>query len=119
MAQPSFVGRPRRSAIAVVVVLLGAAAVVPTLRAQAGQNKEAQEAAQMREQMEMMAPVWSRMSQGMMEGTLEVLAKRETAERLADFTRNFYEALLVKRFTKEEALRIVEAVGIPAMPSMR
>ena len=48
-----------------------------------------------------------------LEGTLAALAKPENAERLADFTKNYYDALIKRGFTKEQALQIVMAVGIP------
>ncbi len=39
------------------------------------------------------------------------LQKPETAQALATFVRNFYDALIAKGFTKEEALRIVAGFG--------
>jgi len=48
-----------------------------------------------------------------LEGTLAALAKPENAERLADFTKNYYDALVRRGFTKDQALQIVTAVGIP------
>jgi hypothetical protein len=73
----------------------------------------------LQEQMERMAPLWRQMSVGVIEVTLEELSKKETADQLATFTRNFYESLLEKRFTKVEAIEIVKAVGIPFLPSLR
>lgn len=43
----------------------------------------------------------------MMAGMVDLMARPETADKLATFTRNYYEALVKKGFTKEEALRIV------------
>ena len=43
------------------------------------------------------------------------LAKPETAERLASFAKNYYDALVKKGFTKEQALEIVIEAGIPTM----
>src|SRR6266516_1277223 len=57
------------------------------------------------------------MMQSMMEGTLRVLAKPETADQLATFTRNYYDALIRKGFTKAEALEIVTKIGVP-MPGL-
>jgi hypothetical protein len=45
------------------------------------------------------------------------MAKPENVELLATFTRNYYDALRRKGFTKEEALQIGVATGIPRMPS--
>jgi uncharacterized protein YbaP (TraB family) len=73
----------------------------------------------LQQQMEQMAPIWRQMAVGMIEVTLEELSKKETADQLATFTRNFYESLLAKRFTKVEAIEIVKAVGVPFFPSPR
>ena len=58
-----------------------------------------------------------KMMEAMMEGMLKVMAKPENIELLATFTRRYYEALIQKGFTKDEALQIVVAAGIPRMPS--
>ncbi len=44
-------------------------------------------------------------------------AKPESADRLATFTKNYYDALIRKGFTKEQALQIVIATGMPRMPN--
>jgi hypothetical protein len=64
-------------------------------------------------QMEMMAPMWAKMAEASLTSTFAALSKPEAAERLAAFTRNYYNALLKKGFTKDEALRIVTSAGIP------
>jgi hypothetical protein len=64
---------------------------------------------------EMMGPMMSTMMVSMMEGMLAVLAKPESAERLATFTRNYYDALLRKGFNEEQALRLTAAVGFPSL----
>jgi len=46
-----------------------------------------------------------------MAARMAVLQKPETAQALATFVRNFYDALIAKGFTKEEALRIVAGYG--------
>lgn len=73
--------------------------------------------AQMEQASVMMAPMMGQMTQFMVEGTLKAMAKPENVELLATFTRNYYDALRRKGFTKEEALQIVVATGIPRMPS--
>src|SRR6266700_1369391 len=55
----------------------------------------------------------SQMAAVMLESTLTTLAKPENAERLADFTKNYYDALLKRGFTKEQALQLVAAIGMP------
>jgi hypothetical protein len=64
-------------------------------------------------QMEMMTPMWAKMAEASITSTFAALSKPEAAERLAAFTRNYYNALLKKGFTKDEALRIVTSTGIP------
>ncbi|NNG17746.1 MAG: hypothetical protein HKM89_14825 [Gemmatimonadales bacterium] len=103
----------RAFALAILTVLL--AAIPRALSAQEEQHDQDL----LQEQMVRMAPIWRQMSVGVIEVTLEELSKKETADQLATFTRNFYESLLAKRFTKVEAIEIVKAVGIPFFPSPR
>ena len=103
----------RAGALAILTVIL--AATPRVLSAQEDQRQRDP----VQEQMERMAPLWRQMSVGVIEVTLEELSKKETADQLATFTRNFYESLLTKRFTKMEAIEIVKAVGIPFLPSLR
>lgn len=65
--------------------------------------------------MDMMGPTFSIMMEQMMEALIEVLERPETAERLATFARNYYEALIDKGFTEDQALRLVIAIGFPAL----
>jgi hypothetical protein len=65
--------------------------------------------------MQNMTPAFGFMMQGMMEATLTVLERPETAERLASFTRNYYEALIAEGFTETQALQLAEAVGFPSV----
>jgi predicted amidohydrolase YtcJ len=53
------------------------------------------------------------------EAQLEVAARPETAERLAAFKRNLYEALLKKGFNGQDAMQIVIATPPPAPLAMR
>lgn len=73
--------------------------------------------AQLEQTSQMMGPMMGQMMQSMMEGMLKTMAKPENVELLATFTRSYYDALIRKGFTKEEALQIVVATGIPRMPS--
>lgn len=69
--------------------------------------------------MDAMMPMWGRMMTAMMHATLDVLTQPETAQRMATFTKNYFDALVAKGFTREESLRIVMAVGIPMAPGQR
>jgi hypothetical protein len=62
-----------------------------------------------------MGPAMGLMMKGMMSAMLDFLCEPESAEKLATFTRNYYDALIKKGFTQEQALRIVISQGIPSM----
>lgn len=68
------------------------------------------------EMMPPMGPMMGGMMQEMTASWLELIAKPETAEKLASFTKNYYDALRAKGFSKDEALKIVTAAGAPALP---
>ncbi len=60
------------------------------------------------------------MTEAVLDAQLAVAARPETAERIATFKRNLYEALLKKGFKDQEALQIVLATSPPnASPSTR
>ncbi|HPV30576.1 MAG TPA: hypothetical protein PLT30_14020 [Deltaproteobacteria bacterium] len=71
------------------------------------------------EALQMMAPVMGEMFSQMIRSMFTELAKRENADMLATFTRNYYESLVAKGFSKEEALRIVVSTGMPTAPMMK
>lgn len=75
--------------------------------------------AQVQQTMQMMTPMFGQMMKVMMEAQLEVLANPASADKLASYTKNYYDALIKKGFSKEDALRIVLAVGFPALPTMQ
>lgn len=51
----------------------------------------------------------------MLEGMAKTMAKKEIAEYFATFTKNYFDALIARGFTEEQALKIVTASGIPSM----
>lgn len=53
------------------------------------------------------------MTEAMLEAQLATAAKPETAERIATFKKNLYEALLKKGFKPEDALQLVVSTPIP------
>lgn len=61
--------------------------------------------------MNQMGPMYETMTQAMIEGTIKALLRQETIDRLAQFSRRYYEALMKQGFTKEEALQIVAGAG--------
>ena len=66
-----------------------------------------------------MTPMFGQMAESMLDGTLRALEKEETAIRLATFVKQFYDTLIDKGFTKEEALKIVTALGVPSVATGR
>jgi hypothetical protein len=64
-------------------------------------------------------PWVGQMAETVMGATLAVLSRPETAERIAAFARNYYDALVAKGFSADEALRIVLAHGVPFQPAGR
>ena len=71
--------------------------------------------AQMAGMFNQMGPMYESMMQAMIEGTIKAFEKPETIDRLARFSRRYYEALMKQGFTKEEALQIVAGSGIASM----
>lgn len=55
----------------------------------------------------------------MMEGMAKTMAKPEIAENFATFTRNYYDALITRGFTEEQALKIITSNGLPSLGGKR
>ena len=91
------------------LALLGISLIAP-LQAQQPLGRDSAQLAQMQG---MMGPMMEQMMTAGMTATLRVLAKPESAQELATFVRNFYDALIAKNFSKEDALKIVMAFGMP------
>lgn len=67
-----------------------------------------------------MVSVMGPMTDAVIEAQLANAAKPETAERIATFKRNLFEALMKKDFTPQQALQIVVATSPPsATPSAK
>jgi hypothetical protein len=64
--------------------------------------------------MDGMVPLMGRMTEVMIDAQLNSAAQPQTAERIATFKKNLYDALIKKGFAKPEALQIVIATGIPS-----
>ena len=94
------------------LALLVFAATVGSLPLQAQQPSKP-DSAQFAQMQGMMGPMMEQMMTATMTATLRVLARPESAQQLATFVKNFYDALLEKGFSKEDAVRIVAAVGMP------
>ncbi|HEX2679674.1 MAG TPA: hypothetical protein VHQ03_00095 [Candidatus Dormibacteraeota bacterium] len=94
-----------------VSLSLLAVALLPTSPRQLRAQKP--DSAQFAQMQGMMGPMMEQMMTAGMTATLKVLAKPESAQQLATFVKNFYDALIAKGFTKDDALKIVMAVGMP------
>lgn len=109
-----------RKCLAIAIVLLFSAAaiaqMVPVQTTEPGKKAVASQSPrqEMGDVMEQMGPMMQNMMEGMYASMFKVLAKPQTASQLAAFTRNYYEELVKKGFTKEEAFKIVVGMGFPA-----
>ena len=130
MTSPRHLLRTVTTTVAPALLIAGLTLAAPELQAQvrpdssraagsAAQGAQRQPTAEQQDQLAPMAPMMGQMMQVMLQSTLRALAMPEAAEQLATFTRNYFDALVAKGFTREEALRIVMAHGIPATPTGR
>jgi uncharacterized alpha/beta hydrolase family protein len=109
--------RFKKLAIGIVISLTVVSILILPVSTDAQDSQQKQP--DQKEMMQMMGPMMSTMMENMMDTMFKVLAKLENAERLATFTRNYYDALIKKGFSKEEALQITKAVGMPALSGMQ
>jgi hypothetical protein len=61
-----------------------------------------------------MVPAMGQMTEAMVNAQLSIAARPDTAEKLATFKKNLYDALLKKGFTPEQAIQIVVAANPPS-----
>lgn len=61
-----------------------------------------------------MLPMLARMTEVQLETQLKYAARPETAERIATFKKNLFDALRAKGFTAEQALQITNSTPLPA-----
>ena len=100
-------------ALAALTLFAFAAPVVAQEPTQKPALPDSVQFAQMAGMFDQMGPMYESMMQAMFEGTLKMLERPETIDRLASFARRYYEALVRQGFTKAEALSIVTGAGIP------
>ena len=63
--------------------------------------------------MDSIGPVFSALMGGMYGGIIDYLARPETAVKLASFAKNYFDELVKRGFSREEAILLVRGVGIP------
>jgi hypothetical protein len=102
--------------VAAALLLLTTTAAVPQ---QPTAIPDSASMAQMAGMFNQMGPMYESMMQSMVEGTIKAFEKPETIERLARFSRRYYDALIKQGFTKVEALQIVAGVGIAGVKAGR
>ncbi len=69
--------------------------------------------------MDSIGPIFSTMMGSMYAGIIEYMARPETAAKLAAFTKNYFDELMKKGFTREEALMLARGMGMPGIPGMQ
>ena len=112
----------RKSALsiaALTLVFVSSAVLVRPRNAPAQQPPAAAAAEQMRQMQEVMGPMMRANMQAMMEAALAVLARKESADQMATFSKNYLDALIAKGFTRDEALRLVAAHAPTLVPGIR
>ena len=102
--------------VAAALLLLTTTAAVPQ---QPTAIPDSASMAQMAGMFNQMGPMYESMMQSMVEGTIKAFEKPETIERLARFSRRYYDALIKQGFTREEALQIVAGAGIAGVKAGR
>jgi hypothetical protein len=65
-----------------------------------------------------MLPMLARMSEVQMEAQVKFAARPETAERIATFKKNLFDALRSKGFTAEQAMLITNSTPLPTMSAL-
>ena len=109
-----------RQAVAIPALLLALAASAGQVHAQ-GKKTTSRDTTvgvsmappNMAAMMDSIGPVFSTVMGGMYGGIIDYLARPETAAKLATFAKNYFDELIKRGFTREEALLLVRGVGIP------
>ncbi|MBT4836264.1 MAG: hypothetical protein HON94_02845 [Methylococcales bacterium] len=103
----------------IIKIILTSILLLTSVNSIAQQNQSALNVQQKMQMMQMMRPMMKTMMESMMGGYLEYINKPETIESLASFNKKFYDSLIAKGFTKEEALKIIISANLPTYPSMK
>ena len=62
-----------------------------------------------------MGPMMGEMMSSMLKSLSKTLAEPQIAQNYAAFIRNYYQALIDRGFTADEALKIVSSTGLPSV----
>ena len=96
--------------------LLAALFALSTLahaQAQSPQKPTPEEMQRMMDSTSSMLPMLGRMTEVQLEAQLKVAERPETAERIATFKKNLFDALRRKGFTAEQSLQIINSTPWP------
>lgn len=99
---------------AMLLVPVGLAAQQKPSKAPAADSLQTPDVEEMMGMMGQMAPMYESMTRAMVEGTLKAMVEPENIERMALFSRRYFDALVKQGFTPGQALQIVAGVGMPA-----
>lgn len=104
----------RRHAM-VISVLFGLSALAHAQQPQKPTPEQMQ--SMMDASMVSMLPMLARISEVQIETQLKMAERPETAERIATFKKNLFDALRKKGFTAEQSLQILNSTALPVPPA--
>lgn len=102
----------------VVLTTLFAVSTLAHAQAQSPQKPTPEEMQRMMDSTGAMLPTLARMTEVQLEAQLKVAERPETAERIAAFKKNLFDALRRKGFTAEQSLQIINSTPWPAATSL-
>lgn len=102
----------------VVLTALFAVSTLAHAQAQSPQKPTPEEMQRMMDSTGAMLPTLARMTEVQLEAQLKVAERPETAERIATFKKNLFDALRRKGFTAEQSLQIINSTPWPAATSL-
>jgi hypothetical protein len=104
-----------RRNVLVLTALLGLSATA-LARAQLPQKPTPEQMQTMADaSMVSMLPMLGRITEAHLDAQLKVAERPETAERIATFKKNLFDALRRKGFTAEQSLQILNATALPSI----
>lgn len=100
----------------VIPVLFGLSALAHAQLPQPQKPTPEQMQSMMDASMVSMLPMLARITEVQMETQLKMAERPETAERIATFKKNLFDALRRKGFTAEQSLQILNSTALPTAP---
>lgn len=100
----------------VIAALFGLSALAHAQLPQPSKPTPEQMQSMMDASMVSMLPMLARMTEVQIETQLKMAERPETAERIATFKKNLFDALRRKGFTAEQSLQILDSTALPTAP---